>query len=93
MIHPFLLYQESLQNQKTFVSHRSQAWYIGPAIEHYRCYKVYVPITRGEYICDTVSFHSHLYNTPVQQPLEQVLIKEKNNHINTTLRKETGYIT
>ena len=60
--------------EKVIVPHGIPAWYIGPALEHYRCYKVYVPKTRAERICDTVSFHPHLCSPPVLQPLEQAVI-------------------
>jgi len=65
---------ESPQIRRTFAPHGVPAWYNGPALEHYRCYKVYVPKTRAERISDTVSFHPHLCETPVLQPIEQAVI-------------------
>jgi len=65
---------EAPQHRKSFAPHGIPAWYIGPTLEHYRCYKVYVPKTRAKRICDTVSFHPHLCETPVLQPLEQAVI-------------------
>ena len=35
------------------------AWYIGPAMEHYRCVTCYDPATRKEKVCDTVEFLPH----------------------------------
>jgi hypothetical protein len=29
-------------------------WYIGPVLEHYRCYRVYITKTRGERVVETV---------------------------------------
>ena len=47
-------------------------------LEHYKCYKVYVPKTIAENIAeniwDTVSFHPHICDMPVLQPLEQAVI-------------------
>ena len=60
---------ESTQTRKTFEPHGMQAWYIGPTLENYRCYKVYVPKTRAEIIFDTVSFYPHLCKSPVFQPI------------------------
>ena len=65
---------EAPQHRKSFAPHGIPAWYIEPTLEHYRCYKVYVPKTRAERICDTVSFHPHLCEIPVLQPLEQAVI-------------------
>ena len=36
--------------------HGEDAFYIGPALEHYRCVKCYVPKTRATRISDTVQF-------------------------------------
>ena len=65
---------ESTQTRKTFAPHGMQAWYVCPKLEHYRCYKVYVPKTRAERIFDTVSFHPHLCKSPVLQPIEKEFI-------------------
>eukprot|EP00957_Ditylum_brightwellii_P181821 13851588-Ditylum_brightwellii.AAC.1 len=34
-----------------------KGWYIGPTLEHYQCYKVYIPSTMGECIVVSVDFH------------------------------------
>ena len=44
--------------------HAVNAFYIGPAMDHYRCYKVYVPSTNGEQIASTVKFQPHHYQAP-----------------------------
>ena len=31
-------------------------WYLGPALHHYQCYRVWVPCTHAERIVDTISF-------------------------------------
>ena len=36
--------------------HSENGWYIGPAPNHYRCVKCYIPSTRHERIADTVTF-------------------------------------
>ena len=33
-----------------------QGWYIGPALQHYRCVSAYFPRTRATRVCDTVDF-------------------------------------
>ena len=39
-------------------------WYTGPAMEHYRCVKAYIPSTSQERICDTIEFFPHSIPLP-----------------------------
>eukprot|EP00957_Ditylum_brightwellii_P164425 12518261-Ditylum_brightwellii.AAC.1 len=41
-----------------------KGWCIGPTLEHYRCYKVYIPSTKGERIAVTVDFHPQSSKLP-----------------------------
>ena len=45
------------RNSRSF--HGKYAWYVGPASEHYRCVKCYIPSTHSEVISDTVHFFPH----------------------------------
>ena len=40
----------------SFSYHGQEAWYIGPSMEHYRCFKYYFPATRSTRDADTVEF-------------------------------------
>jgi hypothetical protein len=42
--------------RRTWAPHGQAGWYIGPALEHYRCYTVYITKTRGDRIVETVDF-------------------------------------
>jgi hypothetical protein len=42
--------------RKTWAPHGQDGWYIGPSLEHYRCYTVYITKTRGNIIVETVEF-------------------------------------
>jgi hypothetical protein len=42
--------------RRTWAPHGQDGWYIGPALEHYRCYTVYITKTRGDRIVETVDF-------------------------------------
>ena len=42
------------QQLKSWAPHGNQAWNIGPALEHYLCYMVYIPETHGECVSDKV---------------------------------------
>ena len=54
-----LVIHEKPQQQKSWSPHGVDAWYIGPAIEHYRFVKAYVPEFFSERIADTVNFLPH----------------------------------
>ena len=49
------------------------AWYIGRAPMHYRCYEVYIPDTKGFRISDTVEFLPHLTDTPYFGQTEAII--------------------
>ena len=51
-----VLVHEKPRVRKTWAPHGVEGWYIGPALEHYRCYKVYIHTTAAERIADTVQF-------------------------------------
>ena len=55
---------ESPTTRKTWAPHSSNGFYIGPAMQHYRCYKCYIPATRGERIARTVHFLPHDQHLP-----------------------------
>ena len=50
--------------------HGSEGWYLGPALEHYRCYRVYTNKTRSERIVDTVEFPPQKTTVPYQSPTD-----------------------
>lgn len=50
-----IIHEKPTQRQ-TWEPHGQDGWYIGPAMEHYRCYKVYVSATGAERIADTIEF-------------------------------------
>ena len=39
-----------------------QAWYVGPAHNHYRCFRCYVPDTNQEIVVDTLTFIPKRYH-------------------------------
>jgi hypothetical protein len=42
--------------RRTLAPHGEDAWYVGPAPDHYRCYKVWMVATNRTRIVDTVEF-------------------------------------
>jgi hypothetical protein len=49
-----IIAHDTPQRRRTWAPHGQDGWYIGPALEHYRCYTVYITKTRGERIVETV---------------------------------------
>ena len=47
---------EKATHRKSWDIHGKDGWYMGPAFEHYRCVRVFIPTTGQERICDTVKF-------------------------------------
>ena len=42
--------------RQTWAPHGTDGWYVGPALHHYQCYRVWVPHTHAERIVDTLAF-------------------------------------
>jgi hypothetical protein len=57
---------ETPNHRRTRAPPGKYGWYISPALEHYRCYTVYINKTRSERVVDTVEFPP----TEVQLPFQ-----------------------
>lgn len=51
-----VIIHEKPQQRGTWSPHGTMGWYLGPAMDHYRCYVVYIPSTRTTRICDTFAW-------------------------------------
>jgi hypothetical protein len=58
-----VLTHDKPSKRPSWAPHGEEGWYIGPALEHYRCFTVYVNKTASERVSDTVEFF------PVQTPM------------------------
>ena len=68
-----VLVHEKSSNRPTWAAHGLDAWYIGPAMEHYRCYTTYVWSTRAERISDTVEWFPHEVKMPTASTMDLLL--------------------
>jgi hypothetical protein len=59
-----IIAHESPGRRRTWAPHGQDGWYIGPALEHYRCYTVYITKTRSNRIVETVEFSPHKFKLP-----------------------------
>jgi hypothetical protein len=55
---------ETPGRRRTWAPHGQDGWYIGAALEHYRCYTVYITKTRSNRIVETVEFPPHKFKLP-----------------------------
>jgi hypothetical protein len=51
-----IVVHENSNNRTSFGTHATDGWYIGPALDHYRCYHCYIPSTASTRNADTVDF-------------------------------------
>jgi hypothetical protein len=51
-----IIAHETPNRRRTWVPHGQYGWYTGPALEHYRCYMVYISKTRSERVVEKVDF-------------------------------------
>jgi hypothetical protein len=59
-----IISHETPNRRQTWAPHGQYGWYIGPALEHYRCYTVYITKTRGECVVETVDFFPENFKLP-----------------------------
>ena len=49
-----VIVHEKPNQRRTWAPHGIDGWYIGPALDHYQCYRVWIPSTHAERIADTI---------------------------------------
>jgi hypothetical protein len=59
-----IIAHETPGRRRTWAPHGQDGWYIGPALEHYRCYTVYITKTRANRIVEKVDFFPHKFILP-----------------------------
>ena len=59
-----VIVHEKPTQRRTWAPHSVDGWYIGPAMDHYQCYRVWIPSTHAERIADTIQFFSTILRTP-----------------------------
>jgi hypothetical protein len=59
-----IIAHETPNRRWTWAPHGQDGWYIGPSLEHYRCYTVYITKTRGERVVETVDLFPKNFKLP-----------------------------
>jgi hypothetical protein len=63
---------EDPETRQSWAPHGKEAWYVGPAMEHYRCYQFFIPETKGTRISGTAEFFPHHCKMPTISPADTV---------------------
>jgi hypothetical protein len=63
-----IIAHETPSKMRTWDPHGQDGWYIGPDLEHYRCYTVYITKTRGDKIVETIDFSPEKFTLPFPSP-------------------------
>jgi hypothetical protein len=60
-----IIAHETPVRRRTWAPHGQDGWYIGPALENYRCYTVYITKNRSSRVVETVDFFPHRFKLPL----------------------------
>jgi hypothetical protein len=56
----------------TWAAHAVDGWHLGPALNHYRCHRVWIWATRAERISDTLSWFPSKVSMPTASPVDRI---------------------
>jgi hypothetical protein len=59
-----IIANETPGQRRTWAPHGQDGWYIGPSLEHYRCYTVYITKRRASRIVKIDDFFPHKFELP-----------------------------
>lgn len=65
-----IILHEKPNERKSWDPHGTNGWYLGPALEHYRCYRVFANKTKAERTSDTVEFFPQHTPVPYRTPTD-----------------------
>lgn len=68
-----MMVHEKPHQQQSWAPHAVDAWYTGPALSHYRCYKVHIWATRKEHVTDTLTWLPKTVAYPQLTPTEAII--------------------
>ena len=68
-----VLVHEKPDKCKTWSLHALDSWYVGPMLESYQCYNIWIWDTQHECICDTVSWFPTKFTMPLASSTDLVI--------------------
>jgi hypothetical protein len=78
---------ETPAQRANMAPHGLDAWYVGPSIEHYRCYRYYIPSTFG--IRDALTADWFPHNVPFPKVSNDEYLRQTANDMLTLLQDKT----
>ena len=69
-----VLVHDKPDQRSTWSPHGLEAWYIGPALEYYRCFRCWVWDTRKERVCDTLRWHPARVRLPASSSTDTIIL-------------------
>ena len=78
LAHPISIYgmrvvvHEKADQRGSWALHGKDGFYLGPALQHYRCWRTYISETRATRITDTIAWLPDPYRMPGHSPLEAI---------------------
>ncbi|EEC51526.1 predicted protein [Phaeodactylum tricornutum CCAP 1055/1] len=73
-----VLVHEKPTVRKSWSPHAVDGWYIGPAMHHYRCYRVWINSTTSERIADTLTWFPSKVQMPTTSSRDTVVAAARN---------------
>jgi hypothetical protein len=70
-IHVFV--HQKPDNQLTWSPHAEDGWYVGPALDSYQCYQIWMFATHAERVSDTISWFPTKINMPLASSNDLIL--------------------
>jgi hypothetical protein len=86
-----IIAHETPSRRRTWAPHGQDGWYIGPALEHYRCYTVCINKTRGECVVETVDFSQNISNYHFPQHKNWLLKQQHNSPMHYCTRGQRDH--
>ena len=68
-----LIVHDKPNDRETWAPHVVEGWYIGPVMHHYICYKVWIKVTRAEWIPDTIDWFPSSLAVPISSSTDRIM--------------------
>ena len=81
-----MIAHEKSTQRKSWDKHGKSAWYVGPALDHYRCVRAFIPETGDERVCDTLKYLPH--NIPFPKATTEDYLIQAAQDIVTLLKQK-----
>ena len=73
-----VLVHDKPSQRDSWAPHGTSGWYVGPAMEHYRCYTIFIPKTGALRVADTLQFFPLATKVPTTSPSDATLRAAQN---------------